>query len=159
MHVSTLKTKRLLLRPIEYGDNNAISHIKNIDPNHAEEWIERILDMDQPRSYVWAIEKNHEVIGTICFWNIRDDVAEIGYDIDPRHHNQGYATEAGQAILALCQQFGFTHVQAYCQPDNHASIHVALKLGFTFTKSEKIFNVYTMKVVDSAFTCEVIYYA
>jgi len=159
MHVPTIKTKRLLLRPIDFSDNEAIRKIKNVDPGSAEEWIERVLDLDQPRSYVWAIEVNREMIGTICFWNIHDDVAEIGYDIDPTHHNQGFATEAGQAILSLCQQFGFTHVQAYCQPDNHASIHVALKLGFTFTKSENVFNIYTKKVVDSAFTCEVIYYA
>ena len=148
MHVPTIKTKRLLLRPIDFSDNEAIRKIKNIDPGSAEEWIERVLDLDQPRSYVWAIEVNHEVIGTICFWNIHDDVAEIGYDIDPNHHNLGYATEAGLAILFLCQQFGFTHVQAYCQPDNHASIHVALKLGFVYTRSEKVFNVYVKKVVD-----------
>lgn len=159
MQVPTIMTKRLRLRPIEFGDNYAISRIKNIDPNHAEEWIERILDLEQPRSYVWAIEVNHEVIGTICFWNIHDDVAEIGYDIDPNHHNHGYATEAGQAILSLCQQFGFTHVQAYCQPDNVASIRVALKLGFTYVKSENVFNVYVLRVVDSAFSCEVVYYA
>jgi [ribosomal protein S5]-alanine N-acetyltransferase len=146
MHVPTILTKRLSLRAIEFADTDAIHRIKGIDPNSADEWIGRILDFEQPKSYVWAIEFEHEMIGTICYWNIHEDRAEIGYDIDPAYQHQGFATEAGVGILAIAADLGFKTLEAYCQPSNIPSQHVALKLGFALTSKTDVFNVYSKKV-------------
>lgn len=146
MHVPAIQTNRLYLRAIEFADTDAIHRIKGIDPNSADEWIVRILDLEQPKSYVWAIELAHEVIGTICYWNIHGDKAEIGYDIDPAYQRQGFATEAGQGILALAADFGFKKLEAYCQPSNLPSQHVAMKLGFELTSNTDVFNVYSKDV-------------
>jgi RimJ/RimL family protein N-acetyltransferase len=56
--------------------------------------------------------------------------ADIGYELDPKHWNRGYATEAAGAIV----DFGFSHfgvhrIWAACVADNVGSAHVLEKLG------------------------------
>jgi [ribosomal protein S5]-alanine N-acetyltransferase len=56
--------------------------------------------------------------------------ADIGYELDPQHWGQGYATEAAQALV----RFGFTilgvhRIWAACVLENSASAHVMEKLG------------------------------
>jgi len=56
--------------------------------------------------------------------------ADIGYELDPKHWNQGYATEATHAIV----DFGFSHfgvhrIWADCVAENISSAHVLEKLG------------------------------
>jgi ribosomal-protein-alanine N-acetyltransferase len=146
MHVPSILTKRLSLRAIKFADTDAIRRIIGIDPNSADAYIERILEPDHPKCYVWAIDYEKETVGTICFWNIQDDYAQIGYDIDPAFQGRGFATEAGFGILGMATSFGFKTLDAYCQPGNLASQHVARHLGFTFTRTTGVFNIYTKKV-------------
>ena len=56
--------------------------------------------------------------------------ADIGYELDPKYWNHGYATEATHAIV----DFGFSHfgvhrIWANCVADNLGSVHVLEKLG------------------------------
>jgi len=56
--------------------------------------------------------------------------ADIGYELDPRYWNHGYATEAAHAIV----DFGFGtfdlhRVWSWCVADNTGSAHVLEKLG------------------------------
>lgn len=56
--------------------------------------------------------------------------ADIGYELDPKHWNHGYATEATHAIV----DFGFSifslhRVWSWCVADNVGSAHVLEKLG------------------------------
>ena len=56
--------------------------------------------------------------------------ADIGYELDPKHWNHGYASEAAHAIV----DFGFNHfgvhrVWSWCVADNTSSAHVLEKLG------------------------------
>lgn len=56
--------------------------------------------------------------------------ADIGYELDPQHWGQGYASEAARALL----QFGFgplrlDRISAHCLAENVASARVLEKLG------------------------------
>jgi RimJ/RimL family protein N-acetyltransferase len=56
--------------------------------------------------------------------------ADMGYELDPKYWDHGYATEAAYAIV----DFGFSHfgvhrIWAACVADNVASAHVLEKLG------------------------------
>ena len=56
--------------------------------------------------------------------------ADIGYELDPKHWNHGYAIEAAHAMV----DFGFSHfglhrVWSWCVADNVGSAHVLEKLG------------------------------
>lgn len=56
--------------------------------------------------------------------------ADIGYELDPQHWGQGYASEAAHALV----QFGFEQlrlrrISAHCLAENVASARVLEKLG------------------------------
>jgi [ribosomal protein S5]-alanine N-acetyltransferase len=56
--------------------------------------------------------------------------ADIGYELDPKQWNHGYATEAAHAIV----DFGFSRfdvhrIWSWCVADNVGSAHVLEKLG------------------------------
>jgi ribosomal-protein-alanine N-acetyltransferase len=83
---------------------------------------------------VWLVlqAKERLIIGDIGLHGkpTREGVAEIGYGIVPQYRGQGYASEAGRAIVA----WAFSHVRvkrliATCEVDNAASAAVLTKLG------------------------------
>lgn len=60
-------------------------------------------------------------------------VPEMGYWIARNHWGQGYATEAGAAVLAVARTLGHSEVRASHFLDNPASGRVLRKLGFVPT--------------------------
>jgi RimJ/RimL family protein N-acetyltransferase len=56
--------------------------------------------------------------------------AEIGWAISERYRNQGYATEAAQALVAYgLAEVHLARVVAFTEQDNYASLKVMRKLG------------------------------
>ena len=56
--------------------------------------------------------------------------ANIGYELDPRHWNNGYATEAASAVVDFgFNRFGVHRIWADCIAENTGSAHVLEKLG------------------------------
>jgi RimJ/RimL family protein N-acetyltransferase len=56
--------------------------------------------------------------------------ADVGYELDPRYWNQGYATEAAHAIVDFgFSRFNLHRVWSWCIADNLGSAHVLEKLG------------------------------
>jgi RimJ/RimL family protein N-acetyltransferase len=77
-----------------------------------------------------------ELVGSIGFgaWQGPGAEAELGYWIAPDHWNQGYATEAGRAVLALAfDGLRLPSLRAAHFVDNPASGVVLEKLGFVAT--------------------------
>jgi ribosomal-protein-alanine N-acetyltransferase len=144
-----LTTSRLVLRDFRPDDWQAVLAYQRhplylryypwIDRSAEEvrQFVQMFLDQQQasPRiKFQLAVElkSNGELIGN-C--GIRreapDDVqADIGYEFDPRHWGQGYASEAARAVL----DFGFESLQVHrvwasCVADNLGSIRVLTRLG------------------------------
>ena len=68
--------------------------------------------------------------------------AELGYWIAREHWGQGYATEAGRAVLSIARTLGHRRVRASHFADNPASGRVLAKLGFRPTgRSEARFSL------------------
>jgi RimJ/RimL family protein N-acetyltransferase len=56
--------------------------------------------------------------------------ADIGYELDPKHWNHGYASEAAHAIVDFgFRTSGLHRVWSWCVADNTGSAHVLEKLG------------------------------
>ena len=82
---------------------------------------------------MWMIElRDGTHIGELCFRGVSPDGAvEIGYGIDERYQDRGYATEAVSAVTAwAAQQGGITRVEAEAEDENIASLRVLEKSGF-----------------------------
>jgi RimJ/RimL family protein N-acetyltransferase len=63
---------------------------------------------------------------------------EFGYRLVPEARGRGYATEAGNAILALAAETFRGELLAMVDPTNDASIGVITKLGFAFWKQAQV---------------------
>ena len=145
-----LQTARLLLRPFNRGDVDAVfayrsrgdvsRYLSDLPMNHDEcteavrARTSQIAFMAEGDKIVLAVERAADglLIGEVSFiWrSVADGQAEIGYVLDPAYHGQGYATEAGNALL----QFGFGtvglhRIYARCDARNDASWHVMERLG------------------------------
>ncbi len=144
-----LVTKRLILREFIENDWQAVLAYQR-DSRYLQfyEWTER--SEDDVRAFVRRfIEQQEELPRTkfqlaitlktdgalIGNCGIRrnkpgDRVAEIGYELAPKHWKQGYATEAAHAIIAFgFEQLGLHRIEALCHAENAASAHVLEKLG------------------------------
>jgi [ribosomal protein S5]-alanine N-acetyltransferase len=144
-----LETERLILRDFVKDDWQRVLEYQS-DPLYLRyyEWTERtpeavqefvgwFLDNEKQKPRIKfqlavVLKSNNLLIGN-C--GIRMDTpgsfqADIGYELDPKHWNHGYATEAAHAIV----DFGFStftlhRVWSWCVADNIGSAHVLEKLG------------------------------
>lgn len=75
---------------------------------------------------------------------------EWGYRLIPECRGLGYATEAGQALLAKAHRTYAGELLCLIAPDNLPSQNVSRKLGFTFWKRAlvegDVRNLYTLRV-------------
>ena len=144
-----LETERLVLRDFVADDWQAVlAYQSNPLYLRYNDWTERTPEAVQefvgwflnqqkqePRiKYQLALmlKSNDQLIGNCGVRMDKFDSveADIGYELDPKHWNHGYATEAAHAIM----DFGFSHfgvhrIWANCIADNIGSAHVLEKLG------------------------------
>ncbi|UOE51825.1 GNAT family N-acetyltransferase [Mucilaginibacter sp. SMC90] len=152
LEASALITKRLNLRQLLEADAPQILALRsNAEVN---KYLDRASDttIDEARSFIkkiegivsrgegfyWAItlKNDHKLIGTICYWNFEsaDKKAEIGYELYPDYHGQGFMQEAISAVLA----FGFNDqhfelVTACPKEGNQSSVKLLKKIGFSLS--------------------------
>ncbi len=82
---------------------------------------------------IWC-QTARDLVGVVGLHE-RDSAIEIGYWIGERHQGQGFATEAGHAVLErLTMDGGGSPIVARCRPDHRASRRVLEKLGFAATE-------------------------
>lgn len=152
----TIQSDRLYLRMTNSDDVATIHFLRTSevvnayikrDLNQSKENIlefinARIHDSEIGKSLYWCIclQGKAEMIGSICLWNFSDDrkIAELGYDMNPTHQNNGYMSEAIQAVL----RFGFNtldlqHIEAFTHHENESSKKVLTKNGFELLPERK----------------------
>jgi len=102
------------------------------------------------RELTWLMElkDTHKVIGEIVLYDFRiNKQADIGYRINKDFWGQGFAPEAGEAVLkASFELMDLVRLQIRCFTKNTGSVRVAQKLGFTqegLIKQGAILNVIT----------------
>lgn len=86
------------------------------------------------RYYIYKKENPEEIVGTVCFSNIRRAPfysATLGYKIDKQFRRQGIAKEAISFCLdKMKQEYGLHRIECRVLPDNIASISLLNSLGF-----------------------------
>ena len=116
--MNKIKTKRLVIRPIEQGDSEAI-HVYAGSPD-----IDMMMFL--PKETMKDTEKFVDF--AVSEW----EKDEIGWIIRQDKRGQGFATEAARALRAYAFiNLKADHVQAHCDSRNAASEGVMKKLGMT----------------------------
>jgi len=139
------RSERLLLRPPWPEDASQIfggiadeGVVRNLArapwpyrPEHADAFVRAAVDPRFPR-FLIARASDAALIGCIGI-DQTDGEVELGYWIARPHWGQGYATEAGRALIDVARMLGHERLVASHFLDNPASGRVLRKLGFAPT--------------------------
>ena len=151
-----LQTTNLSLRQLTFEDKKAMLKLRSNSEvnkfitrntpknlNESEAFIQTCLDEFEKENRVfWAIEldKYNQLIGTIVFHRIdlENNYAEIGYELDPDYHNEGYMTEAMNAVLEFGKSsMNLKTIEAFTNYNNTASISLLEKQDFKLQEDRK----------------------
>lgn len=146
-----LETERLLLRPIQPPDAEAVFKYRcNKQVNRYQSFIPESVDevdhfiahkvsreINVPGTWMqWVVLKkdNEELIGDIgVHFHAHDPLqAEIGCTFNGSYHGKGYATEALKKITDfLVDKLGKERITASVDPRNLPSVRLMERLGFS----------------------------
>ncbi|GAA1674525.1 GNAT family protein [Fodinicola feengrottensis] len=145
-----VKTDRLLLRPFQLDDLDALHDIESRPevalyeywgPRTREESAEALSRKAAQNGtaaegewlgLVICLADTGELIGDVSLkWaSEKWRQGELGYVLSPDHQGRGYATEAAKAVLRLgFHEFALRRIQAGADARNTASIKVMERLG------------------------------
>ena len=145
-----IETERLLLRPFEAGDLDALYEIHSHEGNarylyneaRTREQVEELLERKRAGSTIggegqWlsaaaVLRGTGELVGDVSLlWASEvHRQGEIGFIVHPGHHGHGYATEAARPLLAFAFETLHLHrVVGRAEARNVASARVLEKLG------------------------------
>ncbi|MBN2796267.1 MAG: GNAT family N-acetyltransferase [Clostridia bacterium] len=162
----TLKSERLILRQLRNEDKFALYHYRSSKDNfphvnmpiyteliEAEVYIQKMnAGLVSGEWYIWGIEHNNKLIGTISLWNFNEmkTKAEFGFGLFPQYRHQGFMREA----ITVCETYGFDElnlesIEAYTSvtnPDSNTLLHkLDYNLIDTVLEDGEELNVYTKK--------------
>ena len=150
--MTIIATPRLRLRPWSDADAPALFELAR-DPRIGMlcGWkpYERIDDayaalstfLAAPDSYAVTLGSTGEIVGSIALridtGSAEGTVADIGYWIGAPYWGNGYATEAGNAIIDRARELGVETIILKYFDGNDASRRVSEKLGFAWQSREE----------------------
>jgi ribosomal-protein-alanine N-acetyltransferase len=154
-----LETERLLLRPLELSDAEAMFIMDNNPNVHKYLWQKPTQTIEETISIIEYVQSQYkknnigrfatilketgEFIGWTGIKYIDDHIEngnsnffDYGYRLHESHWGKGYATEATKAWL----DYGFNQMKieimnAYTHVNNGASNHILLKAGMTLVEN------------------------
>ena len=147
-----IHTQRLCLRPWIDADAPALFELAR-DPrigmlcgwkpfeliDDAREALSTVLVAND--SYAVTLGSTGEIVGSIALHIDTDSpeatVADIGYWIGVPYWGNGYASEAGRAIIERAKELGVETIILKYFDGNDASRRVSEKLGFTWRSREE----------------------
>ncbi|WP_338721275.1 GNAT family N-acetyltransferase [Devosia sp. XK-2] len=91
-------------------------------------FVENIARGDS--EFAWAIEQAGAFVGVIGLHLLPGRLPELGYWLGQPHWGQGFATEAGLAVVSAARAARAPGLRARALLDNNASRNVLKKLGF-----------------------------
>lgn len=147
-----IETPRLRLRPwndmdapelYELGRDSRIGMLCGWKPferiDDAREALSTVLAA--PDSYAVTLASTGELVGSIALRIDTDSpdasIADIGYWIGAPYWGNGYATEAGSAIIDRARELGVSTIVLKYFDGNGASRRVSEKLGFAWHSREE----------------------
>ena len=145
-----LETDRCLVRETCKDDLDSFYEIYSWEgmTDHIEPLMERSEEEKYTDNYrdliyeiyghgIWTVvlKESGEIIGRAGLdERAGSDIPELGFVIGKKWQGNGFAYEVCSAILKWAKAEGMTEVMSFSDKDNHPSISLLLKLGFTLQK-------------------------
>jgi ribosomal-protein-alanine N-acetyltransferase len=151
------ETPHLILRPVQTEDFEALCVLDG-DPDVRSYFPEGVLNsaevLKELDRYIngWdtdgfglfaAIDKeSNKLIGRCGFAKLSSGEVEFGYLFLPQYWGQGYATEAGRALLRwAAKNIPVDHIIGFAPTNHIASLRVLEKCGMKFLKMDTYRNI------------------
>ncbi len=125
--MKTLQTERLILRDwcekdigCEVYNENSIQYLMSVKNNYAV-----------------VLKENNQIIGTIGLNEDADgnpNIRNVGVRIIEKYQNQGFMTEALNAVIDSAHEITDT-LSWFCKTDDERSQYLARKFGFEYVKT------------------------
>ena len=152
----TLESERLLYRPFELSDAQALFEMDSNPNVHKYLWQKPTLDINESIQIIEMLQKQYKENGIGRFATILKETGEFigwtgikfvndhiengntnfydyGYRLNEKFWNQGFATEATRTWLYYgFNEMKITEMNAYTHSENGASNHILSKSGFLF---------------------------
>ena len=134
-----IRTERLLLRPFRESDyddlfeflsqleNDEFEGYPGITYENGREHLKYRLGSEE--FYAIELTESGKVIGNIYCGNRDFEAREVGYIVNKRYQQKGYAAEALSAVIAQAFREGAHRVYAECDPRNVPSWKLLEKVG------------------------------
>jgi ribosomal-protein-alanine N-acetyltransferase len=146
----TLETDRLLLRPFRQEDAAAVAALAGnwdvarmlsrvphpYSREMAEQWIASHAGLSESGAeYIFCIECDGEVAGSVGLQRSREGVYELGYWLGEQWWGRGFATEAARRVVRYAlEDLGARGLVSGHLADNPASGRVLEKCGFRYIR-------------------------
>lgn len=146
---ATLETDRLVIRPIQMADKDAIfAYRSDGEANKYQGWIPKSINdveafitkvskrMNEPKTWFQFVilEKDSlKIIGDIGihFFDENNHQGEIGCTLNKNHQGHGYATESlSRVIDYLFNELNKHRIITSIDPDNTKSVRLVERIGF-----------------------------
>lgn len=136
-----IETEHLILRNYKpadfnnvfaYFSNEEVSRYEDFDPM-SEAQVRSLIDEWQAMDnrLVAELKSDGIVIGSIGYWTDEEGHHCIDYDFNPAFGGNGYATEAGKALVSyLFETLELPAIYGDCDVENTASWKLLERLGF-----------------------------
>lgn len=150
MDIVYRETERLILRSWKQSDLQRFAAMnadpivmkffpRPLTPLETEAFYNRIQKEFERNGWgLYAVELKADgrFIGYVGLHEIGFDAdftpgVEMGWRLDARYHNHGYATEAAKAVLSLAKECGLTSVYSFTAVINRPSERVMQKIGMS----------------------------
>jgi [ribosomal protein S5]-alanine N-acetyltransferase len=144
-----LKTERLLLRPAQFSDAEAVfAWSSSPEATKYLFWLPHRTKKDSERlvatwvrkrcHFSWLLDKNGFAIGEIeLIKDLPDEGAMIGYVLNPAFWKMGYMSEALKAVLLRLGEEGYCYAEAETDERNTSSIRLLERNGFSLLESRE----------------------
>jgi RimJ/RimL family protein N-acetyltransferase len=139
-----------------FSDPEAMKYFGVIfDRARMEKWVKDNLAHQKEYGFslmTVVLKENDRIIGD-CGLETTEiegvNTVGIGFDFIRKYWNQGFATEAGKAVLEYgFKTFDFDKISAWIDPQNAASRRVAEKIGMSLEKTvlrgKKEYSIYSI---------------
>ena len=133
-----LHTPRLTLRKICAADTESLFECGCLGDSleDAQRSVQKMIQCcNDPMNFHWVMDYQSHSIGRIKAWDIslRDNYAQLGYEIGAAFRSKGLMTEAVRAVCSyMLTEAGFNRLYCTIRENNLPSIRVCEKAGMTF---------------------------
>jgi [ribosomal protein S5]-alanine N-acetyltransferase len=147
-----IQTARLAMRPLALADARAVHDLWTGAEVRRFLWDDEVIPFEKTCAVLaeserlmeirglglWAISPadGQDLLGVGGYWHFRNPPElELILAFDPRHWGQGFATEAGQALIRYAfDEIGLTEVRGSTDEPNLASRRLMERLGMRYER-------------------------